>query len=356
MQLFLDCPAIYTTGTITSWWKGGTDGTVVVNNAQLPPSSQSGSQVIWLDVNSEHAGVLSDNFGPSSRMIGACRFYRTGSSGYIMCFVYPNGIGLYPICVGVACDNAGTYICSGNAMTVLGSGPVVPPNEWHHYELDAQMSTSGSATLSLYVDGNPTPFIEVPGVSTAFATASCLSIGSSINQDVNTPGGYYCDGYLLNGASGAGGATFTKALAPQGYGAFKTGYALMNGVGVLSQWTPNGAGTLWQCTNTLPAGTTPYASEATVGQAFFGTIGAIPAIQTLLSAQLATFAWEDDAGPRAIQSGFSNGSTTAYSGTDRYLGGTGNYYFDEYEKNPITTNTWAVADLTTLQIGVKETV
>jgi hypothetical protein len=353
--LFMDSFGGYATADIPTRWAGGTGGGCTIVNTPLPPNSQSGAQVLS---NAGGTYVLNNNFGAKARMIVGTRFYRFhsgGSSGVVLsCSTVPS-LGQLDGVVLVQVSNSGTFITdsSGN---ILGSGPVVPYQEWHHYELDATFGLAGTATLKLYMDGNPTPFISVVG-TTAYATASSFVLGGgayTVHSNQPPDQGYYADFYAFDGT---GAAPFNAALAPQGLGAAKMAFAVPTAPGIISNWTANGAATIWQCIDQIPQdGDTTYASDATPGDQYQVTFGALPAMQTLIGVQLSTYARTDDAGPRAYQSGFYKGGTYGYSGVNQFLGGTYNYIEDEFMTNPVTGLAWAVGDLTGLQFGAKLTV
>jgi hypothetical protein len=353
-QLFLDNPSLYSSATGSLWWAGGTSftsgGNFTVVNTNLPPGSQSGSQVIFLTSASEGQWAATNNYGAQTRLIGSTLFSRTPStSGLIFVFCTSTGIGANPTACGVAADNAGTYLIATESNTIVATGPVIAGGAYHNYELDATFSTTGTGSMTLYLDGNPTPFLSATGINTGQATAGIMSLGCAPGAYASAAcGGYYANSYLFNST---GLAPWNGPLAPQGLGNAKTGFALMTGPGVTSAWTPNGAATDWQCTIAVPPVTTPFASSGTVGQSFFGTLTSIPGIAKIIGAQISTYAMESTTGARAFQSGFSNGSTEAYSGTNNFLATSSAYFFDEYEINPVTGLPWAVADLPSLQMG-----
>jgi hypothetical protein len=361
-QLFVDSFSIYATADIPTRWAGGNIGCSIVTSP-LPPNSQAGAQTLLNSggfLNQRY--VLSNNYGALSRLILGARFMRaSGASGTL--FQAVSGGGLTPVC-SVGVDNTGTYIFGANGFNndhLLGTGPIIPQLEWHHYELDMTFGLGGTATINLYIDGSPTPFISAASVTTGAATATQYALGlvmgnssSTFQANQNSCTGNYADHYAF---SGTGAAPFNAPLATQGLGAAKMAFTMPAGPGVISNWTANGAATIWQSINQIPQdGDTTYASDATPGDQYQCTFSALPAIQTLISAQLSTYAREDDAGARAYQSGFWKGGTYGYSGVNQFLGGTYNYIQDEYMLNPVTGIAWAPADLTGLQFGAKLTV
>jgi hypothetical protein len=253
--------------------------------------------------------------------------------------------------------NSGTFICKDD-LTVIGSGPIVPALEWHSFELDCQLGLSGTANVHLYMDGSPTPFISAVGVSTTFAVAEQFFLGranSATAPSTSQDQAYNADFYALNGTGPV--AMFNAPLAPQGFGGAKMAFAVANGPGIISNWTANGAATIWECIDQIPQdGDTTYASDATPGDQYQCTFNALPAMSSLLAVQLSTYARTDDAGPRAYQSGFWSSGTFGYSGVNQFLGGSYNYIEDEFMLNPVTGLAWTPGDLTGLQFGAKLTV
>jgi hypothetical protein len=360
MLLFCDSFGGYATADIPTRWKGGNIfGGATIDSAQLPPNSQAGAQV--LDCTGT-AGVLSDNYGSQAHYVLGFRFFRsnTGSSGIICGLVHTLGIGSYGGSVYVQLSNSGSFITDGN-NTILATGPIIPYHEWHQFECDFTQGLSGTANLAVYKDGSPTPFLQALGVSTSYAASEQFflgrpnpSTGPSLSQD----NAYFADFYAFNGvAQTVGPYNFAAPLTPQGFGAAKMAFAVPNGAGIVSAWTPNGAATIWQCIDQIPQdGDTTYASDATPGDQYQCTFTALPPMQSLIAVQLSTYARTDDAGPRAYQSGFWHGGTFGYSGVNQFLGGTYNYIMDEFTANPVTGSAWAPADLTGLQFGAKLTV
>ena len=359
-QLFIDSFSGYSTADLPTRYPGQ-GGTGQITTALLPPNAQAGAQV-WDNTNGG-SGPLSTNYGPQARMILGIRHYATpdnvDNAGFICQFNRPVGLGPFNIrlTAGLYHDNSGTYIVDENAA-ILATGPVVPFNEWHHYEVDITFSTTGTGSAHVYLDGNPTPIISATGLTFTAAAANQFMIaagaynGGPVQNNVST--GYYADLYVFNGL---GAAPFNAALAPQGLGAAKMAFAVPNGPGAASAWTPNGAATIWQCINQIPQdGDTTYASDVTPGDQYMCTFGALPAMQTLISVQLSCYARTDDAGPRAYQSGFYSGGTYGYSGVNEYLAGTYNYIEDEFMLNPVTGAAWLPGDLVGLQFGAKLTV
>jgi hypothetical protein len=197
--------------------------------------------------------------------------------------------------------------------------------------------------------------MSITGFSLPFATANNVILGDFNVVGVDSVSSYKADFYLLNGSGPV--AMFNAPLATQGLGAAKMAFAVPNGPGIVSAWTPNGAATIWQSIDQIPQdGDTTYASSSTVGQQYMTTFGALPAMQSLLAVQLSIYARTDDAGPRAYQSGFWKGGTFGFSGVDQFLGGSYNYIEDEYMLNPVNGLAWTPGDLAGLQFGAELTV
>lgn len=356
MLLFCDSFGIYATADLPTRYPGGTAG-CAITTAVLPPNSQAGAQVLQDTGGAAHN--LSTNYGPQTRMIAGFRHYKDGlRDGFMFQMLNASG-GFSTLVCGVYTDPTGTYIY-GPGNTVLGSTVTVPYDEWHHYELDVQFSTT-VAVINLYLDGNPTPFISLTGQSLT-ATASYFGLPAGVYSGApfqsQTSSGEYADFYFFNGAAQTVAPyNFALPLAPQGYGAAKMAFSVPDAPGIVSSWTPNGAATIWQCIDQIPQdGDTTYASSNTTGQVYMCPFGALPAMQSLIAVQLSTYARTDDAGPRAYQSGFYSGGTYGFSGMDQYLGGSYNYIEDEYAANPVTGTAWTPAALTGLQYGAKLTV
>ncbi len=349
---FRDSFSGYVTADINTRYPGGSQN-VAISNAILPPNAQAGQQSL-VSTNNPNFHVQSDNFGAMARMTMRVRHTITNSGGVNEGFIggfYKPGFSLGDPAIqiaGFAADRSGTYIY-GITSALLATGPVIPRDEWHHYEFDVIFGNAANATLTIYLDGNSTPFLQKTAATLTDATGRIFYLGGGTASN-----GAFAD-YVCQDGTGA--APFNAPLAPQGLGGAKMGFAVANGAGHLSAWTANGAATIWQAIKDIPQdGDTSYASSATPGNAFFCTIGGLPPIQTMLGVQLSTYAREDDAGPRSYQSGFSDGAIDGYTGVDRFLAVSYNYIEDEFDIDPITGIAWsaqAAGLLATYQFGAK---
>ncbi len=353
-QLFVDSFSIYATADLPTRWAGGATPQAAINSTvpMAPPGAQTGWSV--LDLTNSGATVLSQNYGSLSRWIIAAQVYRknSGSSGALFSLLDNLGGGNVGASVILQATPAATLITKGDG-TVLGSGPIIPYHEWHQLECDFTLSTTGGGILKVYLDGNPTPFISATGVSTQYAVAQQYALGEvpqTVNANINTDQDWYSSHYAFS-ATGAV-PMFNSALAPQGLGNAIMAFGVANAPGVVSAWTPNGAGTIWQSINQIPQdGDTTYASSNTPGQVYMCPFNTLPAQSAVVSVQLSTYARQDGAGPRAIQTGFYNGGSYGFSGADIYLSASYNYFEDEYMVDPITGLAWTPASLLAMQYG-----
>ena len=356
--LFMDSFGGYTTADLPTRWAGGSQF-ALIDSTVLPPNSQAGAKVLDCTPN-DSAYVLSQNYGALSRYILSARIYRAASgfnSGAVFSLLHNISISSTGAAVVLQVTPTGTFITKGDG-TILGSGPIIKYQEWHHIECDFTLSTTGAAVLIVYLDGNPTPFINITGVSTQYAVAEQYSLGraqQNLNANIGGDKDYFADHYVFSG--GIGPAPFNAPLAPIGLGAAKMAFAVPTGPGIISDWAANGAATIWECIDQIPQdGDTTYVSDATPGDQYQCVFGALPAMQSLIAVQLSNYARTDDAGPRAYQSGFWKGGVFGYSGVDQFLSGSYNYIQDEFPVNPVTGLAWVPADLTALQFGCKLTV
>jgi hypothetical protein len=351
-QLFLDSFSGYATADLPTRYPGGSNFSGGIVTTQLPPGSQAGAHVLALG-NFQGPTALSSNLGAQSRLIQGQRFYSSGDGGYIIQFCSPNS-PFTNLVAGLWFDLTGIQV-KNSADTTVAFGPTIPQNEWHHYEFDVNFTTG---TFSVYLDGNPAPLITGTAASLVSTVVSFFAVGVGAYNGAPTHAtsahGFVADLYVFNGL---GSPPFNQPLAPQGLGAAKMAFSVPSAPGIISNWTANGAATIWQCINQIPQdGDATYASDAVAGDQYQCVFSALPAMQTLISVQLSTYARTDDAGPRAYQSGFWKGGTFGYSGVNQFLGGSYNYIEDEFMVNPITGTAWTVADLTGLQFGAKLTV
>lgn len=358
-QLFVDSFSGYSSADLPTRYPGGNSsaGGLTISNAVLPPGAQAGAQALHNTGYVGGGGLLSTNYVAKARMVMGLRHFRaTGAGGYVMQFCNAVGGGTNSLVAGLWLDATGSFI-QGATNNIIASGPTIPNLEWHHFEMDVTFGTASNATLSVYLDGNPTPFMTATGVTLSAATAGFFALPTGIYNgtpaQVTPSTGYYADLYVFDGT---GAAPFNHSLATQAIGAPKVAFTMPNGAGRISNWTANGAATIWQSINQIPQdGDTTFASSATVNNAFMVTLGTVPTMSALISVQVSNYAREDDAGPRSYQSGFGNGASETYSGVDQFLGGTYNYIEDEFQINPITGIAWVPGDLAALQVGLKLT-
>lgn len=356
-QLFVDSFSIYRTSDIPNRWVGGNFG-AVIDNTVLPPDAQPGAQVLDLTANNGDY-VLSQNYGSLSRWIIAARFYRAaggGNFGAVISLIHNVSLSVIDSPVVLQVGPSGTFLTSGSG-TIFATGPVIPYQQWNHVECDFTLSTTGGAILTVYLNGNPTPFMHVTGISTSYAVAEQYSLGrciQNIYSNIQGDQDYFADHYAFSSVGPI--PMFNAPLAPQGLGNAAVAFGIANATGASASWTPNGAATIWQCIDQIPEdGDTTYASSDTVGQQYMCPFNTLPPASSVVSVQLSTFARQDGAGARAIQTGFYNGGTTGFSGVNDYLASTYTYYQDEYMVNPVTGLAWTPTSLIGTQYGVELT-
>jgi hypothetical protein len=354
-QLYVDSFSIYATADIPTRWPGGTGGGIIGPPVTPPPGAQSGTTVF--DATGT-AAVYSTNYGNVSRYILGFQYYRNSTSGAGTVCGLMNAVSLSnnEASVVLQMSSTGTFITDGQQNT-LATGPVVPYHEWNQFEIDFQQGLTGTANIYVYMNGNPTPFMSAVGVSTTYAVANYFFLGRpnqtnfpAFNQD----NGQFASLYVFDGVGSI--PRFNAPLAPQGLGNPVMAFGVANAPGAVSAWTPVGAGTVWQAIDQIPQdGDTTYAESSTVGQAYQCPFTALPTAASVISVQLSTYARQDAAGTRALQTGFYNGGTYGYSGNNLFLGSSYNYYEDEYMVNPVTGLAWTPASLSGMQYGAELT-
>lgn len=239
--------------------------------------------------------------------------------------------------------NNGTILSTSTASVLDAT------NVYFYLEIEIVFNT---ATGSIVLHSN--------GVNVPLSASSGLNTAPSGNNQFNTvqlgynftAGGqngqsvwFYDDLYLLS-TSGGQNTTFL--------GDVRVVCVFPSGAGASTQFTPNGAGTNWQCVNEVSedAGTT-FVSDANVGDEDLYTKQSIPVnTGTIYGIQQCAVAQKDAASGRSLANINLSGSTTT-PGSTHALSQTYAWYLDVFEQDPNATAAWTYASFQVAQIGVK---
>jgi hypothetical protein len=248
-------------------------------------------------------------------------------------------------------DAAGRLKFTSPTGTVLGySTPALyQRNSYYYFEFKIVFSTSATGSINYRVNGVAQPAIT--GIQTAYSgNAFCnivrLWLRDSAYSDVAP---YYHDDMYANDATGAVNNDYmgdVRIFVQRPFGSAGTA------------WTANGAGTNLGCVSeTTPDADTTYISSSTVNQIDLYTLTTPPASLGVVKAvQSNVVARKDDGITRQIAPVLGDGTHANNVGVTVSVGNGYVDYLQCYDINPLTGAAWAVADLSTLRLGVKEIV
>ena len=250
--------------------------------------------------------------------------------------------------IAINCNSNGTlYITRGsNSGTQLGSTTTYAVNfgVWNYWELSAVIASGTGGSVTLKINGQT--ILSVTGVNTSNSgNAYCNGVQFSYNssgQYLNMDDLYICD------ASGSS-PTNTFLGDVRVYGSTPSAN------GGSTQWAPNGAGSNYECVDSIPPNASDYVSSSTPGQTDLYEFPTIAVADTILGVQVSYFASKTDSGTRTIQSQVKSGTATA-DGTENNLSATMAYYSDIFYEDPNTSAAWTLSAVNDMQAGVVEVV
>lgn len=197
------------------------------------------------------------------------------------------------------------------------------------------INNAGEGSVDLYVNN---VLVASSGGVTTSETGSNTCNGIGVYGIAN--GTTYFDDLVINNASGSHNNAVPE---PQ-----QVLVAYASGAGRYTQMTPQGAGANWQCVNSVV--TNSLATDVAAG-----TVGlkdaygmTFPSVSNIVGVSTVDCAKTSDGGSATITPGFSDGTTDAL-GSAIAVPSSFQFLQECFDINPITTNPWAVADLSTLQ-------
>jgi len=247
----------------------------------------------------------------------------------------------------VRAGNASEF-ATGTLLGTTAGGVIGATNVWYYVEIQVVVS---STVGSVNVQVNGANVLSLTNVNTdPLGDGSILNyqLGVLFDQVLSAVnvGFTICDHYVAN-ASGSQNTGFL--------GDTRVACVFPTGEGTNDQFSPNGAGSNWQCVDDNPEqdGDTTYVSSSTVSNIDEYTHGATPAnTGTIYGVQLCAVARKDTAGTRShqnfIQSASASAAGAAYPLSLSYA-----WYLDVVESDPNTSAAWTKAGLDAAQLGVK---
>lgn len=228
----------------------------------------------------------------------------------------------------------GAALASGVSTVTLSQGV------WHYLEWAVTISNSILANqCQVQLDG-----VQIINVATGQSTQHTANSSANSIQFIGLYSATNWDDiYILDG-NGTPNAFFGDQRVFEQY---------PNGVGFVTQWTPNGFVNNWQNVSETPADDdATYNSTNTVNNQDLYTLGATGATGTINGVQVTAMCRKDDAGARAVATLIRTGATNFTGATVALLT---NYICLRtlYAQNPQTVAAWTVANLNALQAGIQ---
>lgn len=239
-------------------------------------------------------------------------------------------------------------ITQWNGLGSAGTSPaVILAGEWHHIELDCRWANGAGSLARLYVDGDPTPAIDVADLD-MFQSGTVIGV-NKIYLEGHTNGTVTFDDLFVWNEDGTDFALTTQlgehiieTIVPDGDAAV--------------QFTPTGAGT----TNSdrvdetgIDDGDTTYVESSTIGHEDRYTMAAqtfTPSKTHVLAVM--SRAKKTDVGAVNMRNIIRHGSTTGEAG-DHLLASSYGTFASYYGKNPDTSADWGTTDVDAAEAGVK---
>jgi hypothetical protein len=235
----------------------------------------------------------------------------------------------------------GTVLATSNASVITAT------NVYFYLEFDITFDTVNGAIV-LHANGVNVPLSASSGFDTAPSGHDSFNTHQLgyLNSSVLSTTTYFIDDLYMLSTTGGQNTSFL--------GDVRVVCVFPNGAGASTQFTPNGAGTNWQCVNEVSedAGTT-FINDANVGDEDLYTKQSIP-VNTgqIFGIQQCAVAQKDAASGRSFANINLSGATTT-AGATHALGLTYAWYLDVFEQDPNAASAWTFTTFQAAQIGVK---
>lgn len=275
----------------------------------------------------------------------ACFWNGTNTAHYILAFADSAGTNQLLLRI----NSSGQIELRRNSTggTLLGTGPTVTANSWHHYGLKATLTTATTSTVSVYLDGALS--FTVTGVATSSTTGNVNFIRLLSKAAGSGFALIFDDFYACDTVD----ATATQGRANNDFlGDLKVATMVPNGAGDLTNWTPS-AGANYTDVDEIGPNTTDYVSSATTGTRdlyamsdITGTVGQVYGVRT------GYYVSKSDAGPAGVRPILKeNGVITSESAMAPTFGSWVMGFGLLRLTRPSDGGVWMPADIAALQVG-----
>ena len=241
--------------------------------------------------------------------------------------------------------NGKLRVTRNNTTLATSNNVYFQNNVYHHVQFKATINNTGSFYCKVDNDtvtwdiGSGNDSIDTQNTANANADRFTLGGFASITAD-------WDDLYITDGS----GANTTGMM-----GDVRLQALFASGAGSHTDWTPNGAGSNFQCVDESPPNSdTDYISSSTTNQIDTYAFGDLsPTAGSVLAVEVLSFARKDDAGTRTIAPVIRTGSTDAV-GTSVNLSTSYAFYSQIFETNPANGSAaWTVSDVNSSEFGAK---
>lgn len=276
--------------------------------------------------------------------LGVCgfAFYRTDSQSCVPVVIRSgSGAQLY---VKIMSDSTIQVYGGGNATIGSASSATVSSTAWHYLEVKWLIGDSG--TVQVYLDGNPTPVVNVAGDTAHFGATDWTQVRFGGNQSGGTI--WLDDIYVCDQTAAAYGPSnddilgdvVVKTVLPSTGNGSNTNFLLSTGTdhgALVDESTPN---------------TTDYVYSSTATDVDSWNYPALSVTGTVLGVQLSLYAQKSDSGTRTL-AGVARPASTNRVGSTQTPTTSWVYYRQVWDYNPETDSTWTVAAIDASEFGVK---
>lgn len=342
MKVWADtCGDQYATADLGTFW------TTVLNNVSVQTAiSGASGNCIGLTANGNDNLIKVLPGGPYSSGILGLRFmatnldmnlsdlggdqgvtFRDGSGDQLLRFTTNNSGSI------LVYDSTGTLVLTTSAGTLS-------PSVWAFLEFKAVFGSSGAGS------------VEVRKGEIVVGSVGSINTGASGLQTIFIRGGtssaVYIDDINFNDETGDVNNDYD--------GDTVYGYLAPSANGTLDQWDISGAGTAYECVDTLtPSTNTAYIDTTTVDDVSRFDLAALPGTASTIICVIPTWVANTDIGGLASVAPVFHSGSSDETGTGLALSTSTQSYQQSFGKNPMTSAAWVPSDFTGLEAGVERT-
>jgi hypothetical protein len=345
---FADSFDHYSTANITRKWTTHGAGGGAVSSSISPSNGRNGTSSLRVThTGSNNNSALGPSITLDSRATWIVGFSMAISAAPIQTWVFAKWADAGITQVDFRLNTDGTISATrGGVLLGTTTFALSGPNT---YYIELKVTVDPSAGV-VVIKVNESTKLNLTGQNTRAttnSTANNFAIGKVISLGTNNPSItvdhddlYICD------TSGSVNNDFIGDVRVQAI--------LPDGAGSTTQWTPNGAGSNYQCVDESdPNDDTDYVSSANAGDVdTYSFSNVTPTTGTVAGVQWLGCARKDDAGVRTIAPAIRSGGTN-YFGGNQNIGTSYTYYLEVLETNPDTTGAWTISEVNAAEFGQK---